>query len=374
MIFYLTYSEAPSGIYSSQVIDVVKFLNQNLKENIKLIAFVSLRNYFSYRKNIKNQLPNSIVLPMYPKMVNWKKNSFLLSLLCSVYKPKTLIARSVIACQLALIMRDKKRCSRVVYDGRGAIAAEWKEYNVVTDPILLSSICELEKEVVLKSDFRIAVSHALVCYWQKEFGYNFNKHVVIPCTLNSIFENKDFSEFDILNARRNLNLNQDDIVFVYCGSMAGWQSFDLLRSFISPILKKNIKHKLVFLSKSDINILELQNLYPQQVICKYLEPDQVPQYLIAADYGLLIREDSITNQVASPLKFAEYLACGLKVIISENLGDYSEFVTKNNCGYLYQNFLEINQLSFQNKLNTRELALSNFTKNNFISHYQTLIM
>lgn len=374
MIFYLTYSEAPSGIFSSQVVDVVKFLNLRFKANVRLVAFVSLRNYFSYRKDIKTQMSEALVLPMYPKMINWRKNSFLLSLLCVVYKPKVIIARSVIASQLALIIKKKKHCPKVVYDGRGAIAAEWKEYGVVDNVILLSNISQLELEVVMNSDFRIGVSNALISFWQKEFGYIENKHVVIPCTLNSIFENNNFSELDIFSARKQLNLSGEDIVFIYSGSIAGWQSFELLKSFVSPLLSDSKKHKLVFLSKLDSNITQLINLFPEQVICKHLTPNQVPYYLIAGDYGLLIREDSVTNQVASPLKFAEYLSCGLQVIISDKLGDYSKLTVQNRWGFLDNDlFHEFIKIPFTVKKNIQNDSLQMFVKGNYESEYRDLL-
>jgi hypothetical protein len=53
---------------------------------------------------------------------------------------------------------------------------------------------------------------------------------------------------------------------------------------------------------------------------------EVAALMSSADYGLLLREQSFTNRVAAPTKFAEYLAAGLKIIISENLGDYSKLV------------------------------------------------
>jgi hypothetical protein len=35
-----------------------------------------------------------------------------------------------------------------------------------------------------------------------------------------------------------------------------------------------------------------------------------------------------TNKIASPVKFAEYLTCGLNIIISNNLGVYTDFTLK----------------------------------------------
>jgi len=53
-----------------------------------------------------------------------------------------------------------------------------------------------------------------------------------------------------------------------------------------------------------------------------------------ADYGFLLRERSLANAVAAPTKFAEYLAAGLKVLISPGVGDYSDLVEKHALGHV----------------------------------------
>jgi glycosyltransferase involved in cell wall biosynthesis len=338
VIFYLTFNDAPSGIFSSQVVDVVKFFNNELQANTKLVSFISLRCFRANRKKIKNELSGAIVLPMFPGVHRWKKNSLLLYLICLWYKPTFIIGRSVIATQLALKLKNISKIEKIIYDGRGAIAAEWKEYGVVNHPKLLKEIFLLEKEAVLNSDYRIAVSNKLVEYWQTEFGYHETHHVVIPCTLNKVFEEVIINTYTVKKARELLGLNQTDTVFIYSGSLAGWQSFNLLYEFIKPILQSSENCKLVFLSEMDKQIANLQLEFKEQVICKKVKPNEVPNYLIAANYGLLIREQSVTNQVASPVKFAEYLACGLKIIISENLGDYSKYVIEHKCGYNFCEF------------------------------------
>ena len=369
MHLYITYNDAPSGIYSSQVIDVVKFIDDKLNEKIKLVSFISLRGFLKNRRVIKQLSPDAIVLPMYPKMVNWDKNVVLLNLICRRYKPKTLITRSVIATNLGLQIRDRyKKQLRVIYDGRGAISEEWKEYGVVKDQQLIDQIDILEKTAVLKSDYRIAVSQELINLWKKKFQYALDKHVVIPCTINSIFENIEISENKTSEIRKEFNLNLNDIIFVYSGSIAGWQSFGLLSEFLRPILVKDKTCNVLFLSNPDKSIDQLKQNFPDQVFVKHLQPNEVPRYLVACDYGLLIREQSITNKVASPVKFAEYLACGLPVIISDNLGDYSQFVRQNNCGSLYTHFEFIKY----NKVELKNIARSNFTKYSFTQSYKKL--
>ena len=81
---------------------------------------------------------------------------------------------------------------KVVYDGRAAVKAEVEEYDVTGGNKLLGlDFIEAEKEAVLKSDFRIAVSNKLVEYWNAEFNYSSNNHVVIPCTLTSFSKAND---------------------------------------------------------------------------------------------------------------------------------------------------------------------------------------
>lgn len=370
MILYLTYNDTPSGIYSSQVIDVVKFLRDELKKDIRLVAFISLRGFFLNRRKIKNEMQDAIVFPMIPGISHWRWNQLSVWMIFLLLKPRTIIGRSVLATHLAL--KFKKSNVRVVYDGRGAIAAEWKEYKVVQNKTLLDQIEELEKEAIFKSDFRIAVSHKLVEYWRHHYHYAGGSEVVIPCTLNRFYENLEINTDVISKVRNELNFKVSDIVFVYSGSVAGWQSFELLYKALNPLLRNNVDTKILFLADRDENISQLEQEFPDRIISKKVTPKEVPFYLLAGDYGLLIREQTITNYVASPVKFAEYLACGLPVIISENLGDYSEYVGDKKSSFLVNDFVCLPS-SLENKKELRLLHLKKFRKSTFIDQYKKVI-
>ncbi|MDI1355087.1 MAG: hypothetical protein PSX36_09215 [bacterium] len=262
---------------------------------------------------------------------------------------------------------------RTIYDGRGAIEAEWMEYDVVKSKSLLSQVHKLENEAINSSIFRLAVSQKLVDYWVSQFNYRKLDHVVIPCTLNESFENIELNMNSISNVRLELGLEGDDIVFLYSGSTAGWQSFKLLHDFIQPILLASMRNKIVFFCDLDENIELLQSEFGQRVINRKLQSSEVSKHLLAGDYGLLIREESVTNQVASPVKFAEYLASGLFVIISENLGDYSEFVKDKKCGYLSNEHKHLVKPELDDKIRIKKLANDYFTKANYMQQYSQLI-
>lgn len=371
---YVTYNDPPSGIYSSQVIDVVKFMQLNGDVTVKLIAFVSVKGYSASRSRIKNELPSAIVVPMFPRIKNWKKNSFMLSLICRYYSIDTVIGRSVLATLLALKLKRKKIIRKVVYDGRGAIAAEWKEYNVVNDVLLSGQIESWEKEAVLDSDYRIAVSRSLVEYWETAYGYRDTRHVIIPCTLNKAFEQAGFDPERIAESRRKLNYGRNDIVFIYSGSLAGWQSFGFSDRFLRQLLSASSFNKLLFLSDKDARIDGLVREYQGQVQNLKVLPAEVPSYLVSGDYGILLRERSVTNKVASPVKFAEYLACGLKVIISEELGDYSGLIsTVPGLGYVAGGDMHENTAAavpYSRKEANRQYALAHFSKASFAAAYR----
>ena len=372
MHYYLTYNDGPSGVFKGQVVDVVSFLNKSFGLDIRLVAFVSLRNYRAAKRRIREWAPEAIVLPMVPKVRNWRLNRFLLRF---ALKRNTgfVIARGPFATALALDMRSSGRCKHVAYDGRGAFAAEWTEYDMGQDSTLKQMVGTLESRAVRESDFRLAVSKQLVNYWNREYDYQGQEHVVVPCTLNTGFVD------DIRTARakirKQLGYSDQDVVMVYAGSTAGWQSFKLLEGLLTSVLERQTTAKLLFLSREEANNRAIRDRFPGRVTITWLAEEQVPYYLAACDYGILVRENSVTNQVAAPTKFAEYLHAGLRVLISEGLGDYSDFVAKNKCGEVLKPGqvpeLVTGSQSLRDSIST--LAERHFTKEAYKTEYGKLL-
>ena len=364
-MIYLTYGEPPTGVYSSQVCDVVNFLKNEHKVSIRLVAILSLHDFKKSKEQIKKQCPDAIVIPALPKVVYWRFNVLFLFLICLIIRPKAIIARNVIAANMALKVKRFSSVQRVCFDGRGAIAAEWHEYDVQVNPSWKSEIESLERKAVLMCDFRIAVSHQLVAYWNEKYNYQVDNHVVISCTLSEGFIPAIAEAQSIQQRRSALGILDSDILFAYSGSTAGWQSFSLLEAFLRPLLKSQPSHKVVFLAKEEDSITQLKKEFPGQVQQRWLAHTEVKDYLNACDYGILIREESVTNQVASPTKFAEYLSAGLPVIISEKLGDYSGFTVQFQCGYLLSDAIQLSLFikpTNSEKLRIMKLVEQHFTK------------
>lgn len=371
MIIYLTYNDQPSGVYWSQVTDVVDHLNTLGGPSVKLVALVSLRGFVATRKAIKARCPSAWVVPMVPKMSRWKQNTVILSLVCRILHPKAIIARGVFATWMAQRMRDRGLVKKVCFDGRGAYAAEWEEYRLIDDDALIAQFRPLENEAVNGSDFRIAVTNALVGHWRERYDYQGEAQVVVPCTLGA-----DHGRAVAGTSRNGTAFSETDIVLVYSGSTAGWQSFGLLEELLSAVLDEQPEVKVLFLSKVDDNNSKLVARYPGRVLVQWLSPDQVAAVLGNCDHGIMVREDTVTNRVASPTKFGEYLAAGLPVVISEHLGDFSEMVRTENLGHVHLKgapMTNLERTSNKERERLRDYAQAHFTKKAFDPAYLRLL-
>lgn len=375
MIIYLTINDQPSGVYAGQVADTVNFLVKNHKKS-RLVAFVSIRGFFKYRREIKKMCRYSFVFPLYPGVKNWKRNGSLLRIIFFFIRPSVIFARGIFAAHLANSIKGKTFRHKTIFDARGAYFAEFSEYKIIDDEKFISETEQLEINAIKNSDKRLAVSHALVNYWLEKYKLDFkNDAKVIPCTLKSEYIRQPLNFAERAAIRISEGYNSDDIVFVYSGSAAGWQSLQQLYGWLSFAFSKNQKIKLLLLTTQKTLTGTPLEKYSDRIKLKWVDHEKVQALISCGDYGLLIREKSVTNHVSSPTKFAEYLYSGMKIIISEEVGDFSLFVTQHNCG-LQSNtvkFEELRTLSENECIHSQKLALNYFTKEKYRDDYFYLI-
>lgn len=368
-MIYLTYNDPPSGIYRSQVIDVVNYLDHLAPKNVRLIALISLRKFFANKEKITSRCRHALVLPMFPKAAYWHLNFYTLALILLFRKDRTIMARGPFATNLALRLKQFGFCKKVIFDARGAYYAELNEYNVVKDEGLKKQIAELERKALDQSDFRLAVSGALVNYWKDHYHYEKNRHVIIPCTLSHDFGAGFPTPEQIVERRRAMGYAADEVIFIYSGSSAGWQSFGLVDDMMCEYLKAP-KARLIVLSDHFDASFKVMQQFKDKLSVQFVEPSKVKDYLFISDYGILYREQSVTNKVASPVKFAEYLNAGLKVIISDNLGDYTDFSAFEDLRF---DPSAPDPVPYAEKLRIHQLSLACYTKERFKEQYSELL-
>ncbi len=159
--------------------------------------------------------------------------------------------------------------------------------------------------------------------------------IVIPSCVDS-----DKACFDVAardEIRKALGLDQTDILLCYSGGTSAWQRIDDIVSLLKEICLANLKCKALFLTTSfeEVSRMIEKVQFPSgRAFVHSCAHNEVHRYLSAADAGLIMRHNTIVNNVASPVKVGEYLACGLPVILTHGIGDYSDMLPAAGVGLL----------------------------------------
>ncbi len=287
------------------------------------------------------------------------------------------MARGVFASALALnVKQTSSKKFSVIFDARGAYHAEFNEYRLVNDDAIIASVKRLEERALRETVRQLAVSNALVKYWKEAYRIDRTATAeIIPCTLSQNTTAKPSNETERQQLRQQHGISADDVLLVYSGSAAGWQSFTALFNWLAELLSEQGNVRLMLMTQ--IESLENTALadFADRVMIRWVEPQMVKQYLGMGDYGLLLREESITNRVASPTKFAEYLAAGLKVIVSPHIGDFSEFVEKHGCGLVISGSGQppLTKATENQRNKSFDLSQNHFTKSCYDAAYSRLL-
>ena len=192
-----------------------------------------------------------------------------------------------------------------------------------------------EKQAIEKTDHILCVSRAFKRRLQSHYIIPDGKIDVIPCSANPdlFFYDEDIRQ----RIRRELGL-ANKLVITYSGSMYPWQLPDrIVEAFVRLKNRVSNLHFLLLTPVTQMAEKYLEGVAKADYTLLSVEHIDVPKYLMAADMGLLLRQRHPLNEVASPVKFAEYLMCGLPVMITRGIGDTAEVITTYRAGIVIEN-------------------------------------
>ena len=262
------------------------------------------------------------------------------------------------AAKLALIARQPLSGIRIIYDCRGLNGVEraymrgYLEPSRAPWPILnkMEQIEKSERMAARNADALFCVSAAMKHAVCQRWGIADEKISVVPCSTDT------YLGFDLdgvrESVRRKLKL-EGRFVVAYCGSLAPWQAVEDSLEWFKHVARSKPNAYLLAVTTHPERMTRYANQarIPESARSVLsVSQSKVIEYLAAADCGLLVRKPSLVNQVASPVKFAEYLSAGVPVMISENVGDYSECVKRHGLGTVLPNCFE--QVRIQQALDT----------------------
>jgi glycosyltransferase involved in cell wall biosynthesis len=140
--------------------------------------------------------------------------------------------------------------------------------------------------------------------------------------------------------RSELNINDDQCVIIYIGKTGGMYWEEEIFGFFRSCLDVSNNFYFLFFTPEDLKKLrsycDKYEISPDKITLGFLQREQVPHYLSAADFGLVPVKQYASKRYCSPIKDGEYWACELPLIIPEGVSDDYLFAKENEIGLTIQ--------------------------------------
>lgn len=348
---YLNCKHFDGTVFVTQIADWLKLYNENgvpfkyfhqfygaeiIKTHWKNEHLKKIKTVIPNIENVSYSLPSVSFLPYINAFLLYR----ILKSKCKYSERIVIFSRMLYGKEISILKKLSKQEIVFIYDARGA-SKEEHEYNLSkqgadNDKLnkLLSHIADVERNAVIFADRIFCVSNMLKDYLCSTYGVSSNNFFIYPCLSDS---NKFYYSEELRTKfRHKLCYTLENRVYLYSGGLKNkYHLVEETLSFLNSVAEKDRDARFLFLSKDDYQEDELLANYPLlrgKITVKSVPNEEVVNYLNAADFGLLFRDDVLMNNVASPSKFAEYVLCGLPTIISNGVGDYSELCVKENLG------------------------------------------
>ena len=152
---------------------------------------------------------------------------------------------------------------------------------------------------------------------------------VLPCGVDT--EHFRFRESERRAHRSALGLTGP--VLVYAGKAGGWYLTDAMLDFAAAATRASGGGSLLVLTHDDpARFSGGAAVRGLRCVVRRGTRDEMPGLLSAGDAGLSLVLSAPSKAAASPVKNGEYLACGLPVVTTPGIGDYSDLVLRRAVG------------------------------------------
>lgn len=167
------------------------------------------------------------------------------------------------------------------------------------------------------------------------------------------------------------NQDRDKLIvgnkMVYSGSGAPWQWLSQLSSLWQEIHRQDPTIEFLVVSRDPRTKILNSGLNSDSIqFVQGANGDEVFNCLQEGKLGFLLRKNHLVNKVSFPIKFGEYLAAGLRVVVSDFEWECADFIKKNGGGILVSNhaieteakrIIEyFRSLTFDDKIESHELS------------------
>ena len=232
----------------------------------------------------------------------------------------------------------KNNGARISFDMQGPVE-EIAEYQSVFGSRWLAKMLALwlawaeHRFLARWADLVETVSHNALDYLRHRRARCTGKVCLVHCGFEKAFSEQQHARYREKWRRKwrqkwSKTLLRDETrpAVVFAGTLSGWQNKPALFAFA----RKNRETNIVFFVPPHHHA-EIQALGLSHVHADFLPSDELQQALCAFDYGLLPREETLTNTFAFPLKVSEYANARLPILITYRNMGWMQGVLKKAC-------------------------------------------
>ena len=252
-------------------------------------------------------------------------------------------ARSHIPATIAVALK-RSLGTKMIFDLRGLMAEEyvdaqhWRKDSV---PYRITKAAE--RRIFEETDAVVTLTERIwpiIKEWEGLRGRDVH-HAVVPCCVDlSLF---NFSDEERAKHRAELGLG-DRFTIVYSGSLDGWYLTEKMADFFATVRRTRPDAHLLWLTNGSHErvkqLMKSRNVPDDRFSVLSVPARLVPSYLSAADAGVSFIKPCFSKLASSPTKNAEYLACGLPLIINSGIGDSDALIDDWNAGVLLEDLTD----------------------------------
>jgi glycosyltransferase involved in cell wall biosynthesis len=247
-------------------------------------------------------------------------------------RPRVVHGRSYLPTAIGDMVASIVPGAKLVFDCRGMLGDEYVDAgHWTTDRLEYRLLKRYEARAFRRADGVVVLTNALRAWLHERRWVGPRTHVeAIPCCVD--LEGFRYDDAARRRLRHELGIG-DALTLVYSGSLGSWYREADIARFAGLFAKRagrSVRFLALTRSKPDelVDCLRREGFAREQIVVRSVAPRQVPSYLSAADIALSFIKSCFSKKGSSPTKVAEYLACGLPVVLNGDIGDQAELATE----------------------------------------------
>jgi len=258
--------------------------------------------------------------------------------------------RSYISALVGLYLK-KKYGIKFVFDMRGLWADErvdgglWKLSNPLYKTVY-KYFKRKEKQFLKHADYTISLTENAK---QEILSWNGMQKIpvqVIPCCADiTHFNPANLNEQDKIQLKQKLNIQPNQTVIGYLGSLGTWYMLDEMLAWFKVFLSYRPDAVFLFITPDHPELVHQKatnlNIEKDKIIVREAKREEVPLYLSLLNASLFFIKPTYSKKGTSPTKQGELMGMNIPIVCNTGIGDVDSIVQKTNSGVLIEEFSEL---------------------------------